>query len=343
MKIEYASIFKQAWQIAWRHKILWLFSFFATGSIVNLITALPQEFFMGLPDAVLEMVPGFGEIPVAVMFAAAILLLLIFAFKVVGVAAFGGLIKLTDDAASENEVKGMAGWQTGFSLWFRVFFLLVMVIVPAAVISLVIAAVTVLPLILALPGGAMEAGVLFACGAMVVVFPLMLAIGVAAELFMALGLRHAIIGGRSALASLAASATDIRSRFKNVIVVWLLLVVVAIVGATLLTAAVSLFELLYFARDWVGYWLTVPVYVVYFLTTSVYVAIWWSFNAAAWTLLYRRLRADEAAAEEAGQVQEAPAVPTSLADPITGDSQQDSDLADAPPSPYRIPDTKTDE
>jgi len=296
--MEYTPLLKQAWQIAWKHKGIWALSFFATGGVFYLSHMIPQE---NVDEVVFD--PGaalanlredIALIAILVVFGLMALLIL----KIVSVAAYGGVVRMTDDAATGTAVSIRGGWAAGFRNWFRILFVCLLGWAPGIIVGGIIVGLAAVPL-LAMPEAGLEeagAGLLMFCGVLVIGLPIAFVAGILSDLLVSLGLRHALLSGRPVFQSLGAAFSDSRHRFKEVISMWFLLFAVAIVGSIALaipTFAFGVFDVIVAEIEPL---LQIPLGFVEFLLASLYMMIWWTFHSAAWTLFYRRLRDDESAA-----------------------------------------------
>ncbi len=330
--MEYTPLLKQAWQITWKHKGIWVLSFFATGAFFYLSYMIPQErvdeafidpgaAFAGVRDdlALIALVAVFG-------------LLILLVLKIVSVAAYGGIVQMTNDAAAGTAVSIRGGWAAGFQNWFRILFVCLLGWAPSFIVGAVIVGLAAVPL-LAMPEAGLEAagtGLMMFCGVIVIGLPIAFVIGIVSDLLVTLGLRHAIIGGRPALESLGAAFADSRKRFKEVISMWFLLFAIIIVGSIALaipSVAFGIFDLI--AAE-IGPLLQIPLGFLEFLVTAAYMMVWWTFHSAAWTLLYRRLRDDESVAAAPQGIIDPPMPVTSVA------AAEEPSFQPAPSSQYVI-------
>jgi len=290
--MEYTPILKQASRITFENRVLCLFSFFATGSIYNLTLLVPAGVFdqwmhmRGFEDRFIENLPLFAVAIVAALLA-------MFVFWILAIVSHGGLIRLVDDADQGREVSGLTGWSTGFRLLGRVFLLGLVLFVPYALVSGMITALVAAPLLLGGMEGDLTGPIIVLCGGMLIGAPLLLAGGILIDLLLNLGLRHAVLGDLTALRSIGHAWGNLRSRFKDVVVMWLLLLVITIIALGIATSLSALFQMIQGFVEGINFWGAVAVGALNFLISTLLMVIWWTFISGAWTLFYRRLISEE--------------------------------------------------
>lgn len=290
--MEYTPILKQASRITFKNRMLWLFSFFATGSIYNIHLLFPAGIFEpGMNMRRLEALVYENPLPVIAIGVAAFLVM--FAFWLVGIAAHGGLVRLVGDADQGREVSGLAGWETGFRLLGRVFLLGLVLLIPYTAVATVVMALIVAPILLGGMEGDLVGPFIVFCGGMMIGGPLLLAGGILIDILASLGLRHAVLGDFTAIRSIGHAWRDLRSRFKDIIMMWLLLLVITIIVSGIVTSLSVLLELIQGVVEIVSFWGAVSVGLLDFLLFTSVMMIWWTFHSGVWTLFYRRLVNDE--------------------------------------------------
>jgi len=291
--MEYTPILKQASRITFKNRVLWLFSFFATGAIYNTYLLVPAGVFEPGMDMRGYEALVFENLPLIVV-AGVVAFLVMFALWIVSIAAHGGLVRLVDDADQGRELSGLAGWKTGFRLLGRVFLLGLALFVPYAAVSTIVTALIVAPLLLGGIEGDLAGPIVVLCGGMMIGGPLLLAGGILIDLLVSLGLRHAVLGDFTAISSIGHAWRNLRSRFKDVAVMWLLLLVISIVVVGIATSISLLLEMIQIVVEEVSFWGAVTVGLLDFLLFTLVTVFWWTFHSGAWTLFYRRLVNGEA-------------------------------------------------
>lgn len=302
--MDHFEIVKRAWRITWRYRILWVFGLFAAaagggggglrGTFGNNFTSRGGT--GAVPDAVRSWVVA--NLPFIILAAAALFLIGI-AFWMVSIAARGGLVYLVNEAAEERPVRARPGWAVGFHFWGRTFLISLLLALPIIAIAMVAGIFVAIAVVGASAGGAAAvSGFLFLgiCGvvaaALVILIPLSILIGILDQI----GLRHGVLDDMPAVDAIKAAWWDVRHRFSDVAVMWVLLfaialgygVVIAIVAVALFVPALALAAF----HAWAAAALLFLVAVVVLLLPS---AIFNTLYSSAWTLFFRRLTGREAA------------------------------------------------
>lgn len=296
--MDYTGIIKRAWNVVWRHKILWLFGLFAGAgggggggnSNVNLGSG---------DSAGMERLTGrfedLGQWALANLALIAVLVAVIvfvgLVWWILSVAARGGLVHLVDEAEEGRPVRGGDGWRVGFHYWWRTLGLSLVLILPVAALILLLVGILVaalMPLGSDSPGAAAGGLVLGACcfGGLFVV--LLILVILLVSVLIELGLRFIVLQDRGVFDAIGESISALRARFKDVAVMWLLLlaigigfgIVVAMIGVALALPAV--FMLL--AGNLAG---AIMVFAALFLVLLLPGAIYAAFRSAIWTEFFR--------------------------------------------------------
>jgi len=285
--MEYTPILKQAASIMWKHKVLWVLSFFATGSIYNIYLIFPTTAF-GPEMDIQGLEAMFAENLFLILGASFAALLLFITFWVLSFAAQGGLVRLVADADSGVAVRGLAGWKTGFRLLGRIFLLAIVLFVPYAVVAAVVTGLIAAPLLLVGMEEDLSGPFLVFCGGMMIGGPLLIAGGILLDMLSHLGLRHIVLGDLSVIRSIGQAWRDLRARFKDVVVMWLLLFVIGIIVWGIMTSGTVLLETIQIFVTQFSFWGAIAVGFLDFLLLTAGAVIWWSFHSGAWTLFFRR-------------------------------------------------------
>lgn len=337
--MELGAVLKQAWQITWRYKILWVFGLFAGGLSggASGVGSPPS----GVDDASTDPYKQFEQIEriqerlfenLEVLIAlGAILLLLGLVLWVVSIAARGGLIQLVYDAEQGREVRGANGWSTGFRMWGRVFLLDLVLFLPFIIFAVLIGLVAFGPVVAAaIQGSDPSPAVVQMCGGILIGVVLLFFVGIFVELLHELGIRHAIIANQPALKAIGLAWGNVRSRFKDVFLMWLILFGLSIAFGMAVGVIGVLSGLMMLVPVLGGAWL-VAVFIgfVSFLVLLLPASIFSTFSSAVWTLFYRRLTAPDAADSIGGTV--SPPMPSGGFIPPAPASPPQSSMP-APPS-----------
>lgn len=330
--MDYGAIVKEAWRVTWRYKILWIFGLFvgagsgSTGGSSNYSTSgtdfpagtsgLPQE-FVDFGDQFSR----WAEANVALLISLAVVFVLVgIVFWIVSVAARGGLIHLVSEAEDMREVRAGAGWSAGFARWWSMFGVRFVLYAPFAIVIFVILMLTLLPWLVASSStsDALVPGLFGACGAVIVLFLVLVVLGFVVSLVAEFAERHVMLDGLGTLESIGAGWRDLRAHFKDVLLMWLLALVIGIgFGILLLIAFVVLAVTSVFAFLAAGPCGGALVALALFALLLVPGAIYGTFVSALWTIFWREMtgrgrltpRLESAQAPYAGVIPAPPAPP----------------------------------
>ena len=334
--MDHIGVLKRAWTVTWRYRILWLFGLFAGGA--SSTGGSNYQFGTGdFDEATFRQFEQFGywiEENIALVFAAAAAFALVgLALFVISIAAKGGLVHLVNNAEEGREVRGMDGWSAGFRVWFRVFGIGFVLFAPIVLISGLLLLAIFAPLVGSLVSGGAPGPEAFVgmCGGVLFGGALLLVVGVIAGVLDTLGVRHAVISGTGVFRSIGAAWSDLRSRFKDVAVMWLLMFAVGIaygiaVGMVAAVFGVAIAVAVLGGSIWGAAVAGAVLGLVLLLPTAIYSA----FISTVWTIFYRRLTGREVV-----QGAEPPAAGTRHVPPAPPTAPQPggSPMPPAPPPP----------
>jgi hypothetical protein len=304
MHMDYGKILKRAWEITWRYKILWVFGFFAGaagsgssgGSRYNSGTGSGRNnpFGTGSEQQALRWL----EANLALIVIVGVILVLIgLLFWVLSVAARGGLVHLVNEAAEGRPVKAGPGWSVGFHFWGRTFLIGFLLALPVLLV-LIVAGVFSLPVILGAfasaargTGGAESGGIaalLGICGILAIVAIVLIPLGILLAVLYELAVRHGVLDDMSTGQAISAAWRDIRSRFKDVALTWLVLLVVGFAWGLVILVIVAIVMLpaigLAVARAWAA---AIVAAILGGLVLMLPGAIYATFGSSIWTLVSR--------------------------------------------------------
>jgi len=300
--VDHIGILKRAWNITWRYRILWLFGLLAGGAGSwgggggGNYPAGGGEISPSLQRDMERMVSWAQENLPLILSATAFLLFIGFALFMISIAAKGGLIHLVNEAAEERPVRGMEGWAAGFSAWLRVFAISFVLFAPIVAVSIVLLIAVLAPVIgPAIGGGTPRVEAMFGlCGGLAFGGLLLVIVSIVAGVLDTLGARHAVLAGTGVFRSIGEAWTDLRTRFKDVAVMWLLMLAVGIAYGVVVGMVATVFgfgiAMAALGQAWViAGVISFVLFVVLLLPTAVFSA----FSSAAWTIFYRRLSGRE--------------------------------------------------
>lgn len=327
--MDFGSIIKRSWQITWRYKALWVLGIFAGvsgcqsggggggGGSSWQQGDLPSGFdgsapdFRGFLDTVQQWLP-------ALIAAGALLLLISLVWGVLGIAARGGLIVGVNSIEQGGKPAAGALWSAGFSRFWSLLGLEILLRLPVAVVVLAVMAGVLLPLFGSLSDGRQPGAEVIApiCGSVAIGIPVMLVLTFVLGIMELIAKRYVMLGGQGALQAAGNSWRFFRARFKDTFLMWLingalniaaslvLIVPGLIIGVVIAVPAIMAVA----SESWEA---LVPVagigLVLIMLLSFAYSAIWGTFTSALWTVFFRKVTGMEAPSIETVAAPVAPA------------------------------------
>ena len=315
--MDYGHILKRAWHVTWKNKILWVFGIFIMSGGANYSSSfnnttggspggeMSQEQFEGLTAAGEQILP---YVPIIIGVAALIFLLAI-VWWVLSIAAQGALIHLVNEAEEGREVRAGAGWRMGFRYWWRVFGIYFLLFLPLMVIGLLMG-ITIFFSVFAGGVGGFEnpetifAAVLSICGIVIVGVLLLIVIGFIVGLLALLGTRHAVLEDMRIIESIKAAWTDVKTRFKDVFLMWLINFGIGIGWGMAVGIVSILFGIGIFVAFLSGLWpLAIALGFALFLVMIVPNAIYSTYLSAMWTVFFRQMTGRDVPPSHRGRAQ----------------------------------------
>lgn len=356
--MDYGAIIKRSWQITWRYKALWILGIFAgvsgcaggsgggSGSGSSWTESSGGSTpFDGFPGSM----PDFSRfIPLAV--AAGVLLLVVGAVLwVLGIAARGGLVTGVNEFEEGRPRRAGELWSAGFSRFWSLLGLDLLLGLPLAVVGLGMAGVIGFSVIVPLVRGGEPGPEVFApiCGSLLIGVPLLIVGSLVLGIMHLIALRYVMLGGHGAIAAAGDAWRFLRARLKDSVLMWFLnfalnLAASFVLGIPALIIGVALAVPLIAviaSEEWGALWGIVPAFVLLVMALSTfYNAIWGTYTSSLWTLFFRRAAGMhvEVAPMPAGMPQYvAPPSPepTTMPDPLSPPIAPDPPAAPAPPAP----------
>lgn len=281
--MNYNAIMRAAWQIATRHRFLWLFGIFAGGAVVPTVNFNVKAPPPGEPPALPAWVTSM-PIQTVLMIMTAILLAVI-VFATLNVVARAGLARCGYELCAGRPCGIREGWDGGLYDFWRVAF------VDAAVFTVVFGyiGVAVAPLVLlGVFGG--EAGLIVAAlGGIAValsLFPVLFGVSVWHQL----AIRETVLRGLEWRPALLQAWRLMNGQRMAVFVAWVLQVAVATVAGMVLGMATILVAVPLWALGALHMWVVViPALLVSTAALSVVGGILSAFLSVYWTLAWLEL------------------------------------------------------
>ena len=291
--MDYLDILKGSWQVTWRYKILWLFGLFAAGagggSSWNTSYQFSGDETMYGTGSVVDR--WLAENLGIILAVTGVLMLIALAWWILSVAAEGGLIALVQEAREDRTVSAGAGWSVGFDKWFPMFgvrfllglpFVLIVLIGVGAAVMIGVGSFSVDD-----PTSALT-GVVGICGLVAVLIVVVLVMSLVIDVIRALALRYVVLEEMGVVDALRLGYSELVGRFKDLLLMWLILFGVGMVYG-MVVAAVSMILVLpagfmLLTGNFLGLLLVFGAGLIMLFPN----AVWATFRSAAWTIFFRR-------------------------------------------------------
>lgn len=309
--MDYVDILKRAWRVTWGHKTLWVLGLFAGGYSTgsgggglrgySFDTGSTPEGPEGYIEAAAEWMQANIELVVVAAIALVILGVIMW---VLSIAATGGLVRLVDDLERGHWSGAARGWGAGFAVWGRVFLVGLILVVPVVIVLGGIALLGVVFAVGAARGGeeTVAGAIIGMCGLIALLVPLVLVAGFIVGVLHLLAIRFAVLFDMPATGAIGAAWRSFRGRFKDVLLMWLVMFGVGIAyGFAMAFVAVVLFVPAVLVGLAGGIGPAVGLGAIGGLVMLVPSAAYGTFASSAWTVFFRRLAGLEQRAESAVQ------------------------------------------
>jgi hypothetical protein len=316
--MRFGEIIKKAWNITWRYRALWVLGLFAgvtggggaggnfssgynggSNSGSGLSSGSNPFDTEAVRTAVTHWLP-------AVIVGVALLLVIGFAFSIIGIGARGGLVWAVNEIEEGRRPRLGEAWDAGFAKFWSLVALGFMIGIPLLVGWLVLILVVFVPIAGALAGGrtpgAAAALVVPMCGVLAIGVPVLIVASLVLGVMHITSMRFIVLEDSRASHALGESWHALRARFGDHVIMYLLNIGLNLAASLVLVipilivvfAAVIPAILAGAAGHWGSF---AVVLVVMFLLLVVvgfaYSAIWGTFTSALWTIFYRRLTGRE--------------------------------------------------
>jgi hypothetical protein len=303
--MDYTDILKRAWNVTWRHKILWLFGLFAgaaggfsggSGGGRNMGFQTGTSSSSPITAAQLASVQRFLEqYGAVILLSVAVLFVIGLAFAIVGIAARGGLIHLVNEAEEGRPVRAGDGWNVGFAKWWRVFGVGFVAALPLIVVGVLWLGVFLAGVVAYRDGslqslGSGLAAVAIGGGCFLLLLTVVaIVFGVILGIVAQIALRYAVLQDVRVFDALGRGWRDLWAR-RGAFLMFLILVgvgiaygiVVAVIAVVLMLPGVALL----FLHSWFAGAGMIALAVVVLMVPG---AIYATFYHAVWTIFFRRM------------------------------------------------------
>ncbi len=311
--MNHIELLKRSFRITWRYKPLWLFGFILAlcsggsggGRGGNFNYQFSGDDFSGFGQV--PAVPDFDpNLILAVIIGLICLVLLLAVVSIVATqvarAALIGMVRQIEQTAA---VTISDGWRLGWSrgAW-RVFLLNLLIGIPVAIITILLMLLAFSPLLLLLVDDTAPkiAGIILTILAVLLVILILMVIGALIAPFRELAWRRTVLDSQGVLASLKDAIGLVKRRFKDVAVIWLLMIGLGIGWAfiaLLVVLPASIIAALLFggipaglvyliSRSWIGAAIAgIPLGLLALIAvSSAAAAFYLIFQSTVWTLTY---------------------------------------------------------
>jgi len=261
--MNYGQILKRAWRILWSYRALWVFGIILalvtpTGNLSDKVNYqfgqedvrrwdLPAE-LQDAFDQLNELFPKemseetFNSIIAWVIFGGVLLLIIMIVFAVLGFITETALIRMVDRYESSGEKLSIReGFRLGWSraAW-RLFLVKLVVFLPIALIFFSLFACAAFPVMLSVLAGdePTVSGIIAAIGLVFLVIFLGIVLGIALSLVMEMVYRTVVLAETGVMEGLRRGWRLVRHNFKDVGLMWLILVGIQIAFSIALIPAV---------------------------------------------------------------------------------------------------------
>lgn len=336
--MDYGRVLKRAWNVTWRYRILWLFGLFVGGmssgggSSYQMSPQDMERFDPATFDSGFEQLQQYIWV---LVLGVAVAVVIGLALWIISVAARGGLIHLVNEAEEGRPVRAADGWSVGFRNWGRIFAIDLVLYLPLMLVMLLVFGLAFAPLFFAyVNGGDPTAGILSMCGGTVLALLVVTVLGFVVGLLELIATRHAVLGFQPAMHSISLAWTDLRTRFKDLFVMWLLTLAVGLAYGFAVGIVAAIFGVgmglsvaasLWFVGGFLAF--------IMFLVLLIPGAIFGTFSSALWTVFYRQMTG-----MDAGEPKLAPQQPVQPAfDPAPGYTPASAPAYPAPGEPPAPP------
>ena len=310
--MNYTDLLKRAFHLTWRYKPLWLFGFILalcgggqSGGGTNFNFPGSSSEFGDLGAA-----PGTPNIdPTLILAVVAGLICLILLLAVVAIVAQyvarTALIGMVRQIETTESVTMTEGWRLGWSrnAW-RTFLVSLLIGIPLMIISIVLILLALSPLLLLAVNqtASRVTGIILAVAAVILVVLILVAVGAVIRPFRELAWRGVVLDQQGVIASLRDAVGLVKSRFKDVAIIWLLMIGIGIgwglvtlvvilpvsIIAALLIGGIPAGLVYLVSQSWIGAAVTgIPLgLLVLILLSSAVSGFYLIFQSAVWTLTY---------------------------------------------------------
>ena len=316
--MDFGAIIKRAWQIMWHYKALWVLGVFAgvsgcqgsyggggggggggnAGGWGDFGGMAGRDFSAGEVTRILN------DLWPAIAAFVLLMIALGLVWSVFSIAARGGLIVGVSEIEDGRPRRLGELWRIGFSRFWRLVGLGLLVNLPLILLGLVFAVAIMIPFMGALMAGTDpfegSGGALFAplCGSLVLGIPVLIVASVVLGVMYLLGQRYIMLGDQGPIEAAGNAWRFLRARTKDTLLMYLLsgalnIAAGLVLAVPVIAAGVGLgipLALGVAGRDWgvvatLGALLVAAVIAI----SLAYTAVWGTFTSALWTLFFRDL------------------------------------------------------
>ncbi|MCL2503443.1 MAG: hypothetical protein FWE94_02385 [Coriobacteriia bacterium] len=315
MKIRFGEIIKRAWQIMWRHKVLWVLGMFAgiSGGCQGGVNSSSNYRSSSAPDLSSlsdRLSPDFLGVLPAFIAIIVVFVLIGLVWWILSLAAQGGLIAGVDEIEAGRAPRLGALWKAGFSKFLSLWGLDILAGLPLFLVGVGIVAGAIAIVLSGGSGGRPEtAGLVVGmlCG-VVALLPLLIVGGFVLGVIRLVGQRYIMFGGRRTFQAFGDAWRFLRGSLKNTLLMYLIncglnlaasvvitipIIVISIpfIGAVFGTAAFSsISDSSGVGALFASLGLLALIFIPLIIILSLfYAGVWGTYTSALGTLFFRQM------------------------------------------------------
>jgi hypothetical protein len=315
--MRYGEIIQKAWKITWRYKFLWILAIFAGvtgpggggggggGSMPSMPSGSDSSSSNPFGHGAF---PGSGDAQfiIGLLIAIGLIwLILALVWVVISISARAGLIWAVDQVESGTVPRLGPAWRVGFSRFWRMLGMGILVGIPMLVVVLILIVGVVVPIVLAASKGEQFIGgaVASVCGVLLISVPLLLVLGFILGIVVPVAERAIVLEDARVMDSLRRGWWAFRRRFKDSALMWLINLGLSWAASIVLIIPIVIVSIVFLGPAIIaavsGSWGTAlgvgGVWLLVILAVSLFfAAVWGTFTSALWTIFFRRLVGKEA-------------------------------------------------
>jgi len=318
--MRFGEIIKKAWHITWHYRWLWILGMFAGitggssgggGSGGGNGSSWRQSFGSGRGGSGTGM-PDFGSVLPTIQQWLPFILIVTFllvvmgiAFAIIGIGARGGLVWAVNEIEEGRSPRLGEAWNAGFSRFWSIFGLGLLLQLPLVVAGLILAAAVLVPIFGPLARGedfnpALVLGPM--CGVLAIGVPVLIIAGLVFSIMYITGVRFIMLNSMRTMQAAGESWRAFRARFGDHALMYIISLLLSFVAGLALAIPIVVIALSTIIpavvaatrENWSLLGGMVALFAgLVFLVSLAFTAVWGTFTSAMWTIFFRRLTGRE--------------------------------------------------